>query len=226
MRLKLPKVHRPDRPYKKCQVGIDLPAAFIADLKSIDTHLYPVWHQYKVLWDSPVTNEYSQGREIHYAYGHLNFGFVPKDRKGAPVEEGAWHIWELCPDRGWGHVCKLESIDRSYLQIFLNRLHIQLKWNNKYGKVGMNSYQKYLDQLDEESREKVMKEREEMMNAIQEENEWLVNAAMQNFKRGKVKPTNPNKSQIISYPGQRNRSRIERPLDDSDRESGLITPGR
>lgn len=224
MKLSLPKIHRPDKPYRKCELGIDLPATFIDDLRAIDTHLYPVWHQYKTLWDSPVTNEYSEGREIHYAYGHLNFGFVPRNKDGAPVEEGAWHIWELCPDRGWGHVCKLESNDTGYLRIFLRRLNAQLKWHEKYGKIGMNSYQKHLDELDEQQREKMMKERQEMMNAIQEENEWFLNAAKQNYLRGKVKPTNPTKSQIISYPGQSNKSRIERPI--TDEEGGLIVPGR
>ena len=45
---------------------------------------------------------------------------------------------------------------------------------------------------------------------------------MENFDRGVVAPTNPEKETIVSYGGQTNRSKIVRPLDDE--EGGLIVP--
>ena len=46
--------------------------------------------------------------------------------------------------------------------------------------------------------------------------------AMENFEHGITAPTNPMKESIISYAGQKNRSRIIRPLDDE--EGGLVLP--
>jgi hypothetical protein len=230
MKVKLPDIHRPRNVwYKRCALGIDLSASFVHNLWSLDENLFPVWHQYEILWDE-ITNQYSEGRIIEYRYGHLNFGFVPKNKDGSPKEDPnsptgtGWHIWELCPDRGWGHVCKLESTDGEYLKLVLNRLYTKTRHDNKYGRVGSQSYQKLLDQLNEEQREREQEELRERMDAINEENAWLAKRAMDNFERGNTKPTNPQHETIISYPGQGNRSRIIRPLQDEDRESGIIIP--
>lgn len=229
-KLKLPEDLRPrDVWYRQCDLGVDLPSSFVDDLKGIDENLFPVWHQYRLLWEQIIQNEYSGSAEdprhtINYEYGHLNFGFVLTDGDGHPIEEGAWHIWELRRPHGWGHICKLETTDGNYLNLFLRRLKLQADWNDRYGRLGANSYQKHLDQLNEEERERHLKERQEMMEAIHQENEWLINRAADNFRRGKTAPTNPMKETITSYSGQGNRSRIIRPLDDSDRESGIILP--
>jgi hypothetical protein len=39
---------------------------------------------------------------------------------------------------------------------------------------------------------------------------------MDNFKSGKVAPTNPKIEKICSYAGQTNKSRTSRPLEDAD----------
>lgn len=229
MIVKLPTQMRPDTWYRPCAAGVDLPREFIDNLKQIHPHLYPVWHQYRMLWETIIQNDYYGEEEdprhqINYQYGHLNFGFVLMDSGDKPLEDGSWHIWEFKPDHGWGHVCKIEARDPKYLRLFLHRLKLQADWNDRYGRLGSNSYQKYLDQLDSEQREKHMKEKEELMTAVQDENNWLLDTVKENLGRGIYKPTDPKVETITSYPGQKNRSRIIRSLRDDDKQSGLYLP--
>jgi len=55
-----------------------------------------------------------------------------------------------------------------------------------------------------------------MFDAVQDENKWLMRNAMENMERNVTAPTNPTVGQIISYPGQKNRGTMERPLEDED----------
>lgn len=222
--LNLPKRFRPEAPgYRRCSYGIDLPRDFCDNLQQIDNGLYPVFHAYRLLWDD-IINDVPGGLEdpryvINYDHGHLNFGFVLKQKDGTPAEDGSWHVWRLCEPHGWAHIVQLKSREGAYLQLVLKRLKLQADWTNKYG---FRSYQRLLEEGDEAERIKAMSDREELMNAIQHENEWLLHRAADNFERGKTAPTRPKKDVITSYAGQKNRSKITR--DITDREGGLILP--
>ena len=221
--LHLPKQFRPDRPYRRCALGIDLPRAFIEDLQSIDPDLYPVFHKYRVLWDNLI-NLYDGEMEdpryvVNYDYGEMNFGFVLTDGEGKPLEDGSWHIWRWCHPHGVAHIIKLESREPEYLRLFLKRLFIQSQWTNKYG---FRAYNRLLDQVREEDRTQLMKDRQALFDATNEENKWLIKRAIDNAASGHIDPTNPQVEQVISYPGQTNKSRIIRPMDDT--EGGLYVP--
>lgn len=221
--VKLPKDCRPDYRYRQCALGVDLPASFVHELQGLDPHLYPVWHGYRMLWDS-VINAYAGELEdpryqINRAYGELNFGYVLTNGKGMPTPDGTWHVWRLCRPHGWAHVINIDSTDPGYLNILLKRLWLQTRWNDKYGFTG---YSKYLQTLDEEARERAQSERQDMMNEIGKANSAMMNRAAQNLASGKTAPTNVTKDIITSYSGQGNRSRIVRPATDT--EGGLILP--
>jgi len=221
--LRLPQKYRPDFPYRKCALGIDLPSEFYDELRRIDKDLYPVHHPYRVLWDSIINSDAGELEDpryqINYNYSELNFGFVLTDSDGRPIEDGSWHVWRLCDPYGWAHVIKLESREPEYLRLVVDRLYLQACWTNRYGFL---SYNRLLDSVDVEHRKKLQDDRQELFEATQDENSWLMNKAMDNFARGDTAPTNPTKDSIVSYPGQVNRSRIVRPLDDE--EGGLIVP--
>jgi NADH:ubiquinone oxidoreductase subunit E len=59
-------------------------------------------------------------------------------------------------------------------------------------------------------------DKQEMFAAVQDENAWLTKNAMDNMAKGITAPTNPMKRTITSYPGQKNRGTLERPLRDED----------
>jgi hypothetical protein len=190
---------------------------------------------YKLLWDTIINEDEGPLEDPRYMinknHGHMNFGFVLTNPDGSPaIEEtqvekmtgegkkGAWHIWRLCEPHGWAHIIKLESTDPYYLDKVLNRLHLQAEYTNKYG---FHSYNRLLESLEEEEREQLQKDKEEVFNATQDENAWLMHKAKENFKSGKTAPTNPKKEVIFSASGISNRSKIVRPL--SDEEGGIIT---
>jgi hypothetical protein len=200
-----------------------LPREFIEELQSIDAGLYPVFHRYKVLWDN-IINEYAGELEdpryvVNYDYSEMNFGFVLTDGEGRPLEDGTWHIWRWCYPHGVGHIVSLESREPEYLKLIVKRLYIQAQWTNKYG---FRSYNRLLDTVAEEHRTQLQKDRQSLFEATQEENVWLMNRAIQEAASGRIQPTNPTKDSIISYPGQKSRSRIITPLD--DKEGGLYIP--
>jgi len=221
--LHLPKKFRPDRPYRRCALGIDLPREFIEDIQSIDPDLYPVFHPYRVLWDIIINEDSGELEDprytVNHEYGEMNFGFVLTDGTGKPLEDGSWHIWRWCYPHGVAHIIKLESLEPDYLRLVVKRLFIQAQWTNKYG---FRSYNRLLDKVREEDRTQLMKDRQALFDATQEENRWLMKRAIDNAASGNINPTNPTKDSIISYPGQSNRSRIVRPLD--DKEGGLYIP--
>ena len=59
---------------------------------------------------------------------------------------------------------------------------------------------------------------------VMAENKTIMNKIKENYSMGKIAATNPQVETINSYAGQSNRSRIIRPLDDADKQSGLILP--
>jgi hypothetical protein len=202
---------------------VDLPAEFIHELQGIDEHFYPVWHPHQMLWDS-IINEYSGNLEdprfeIHYKHSELNFGFVLTDGSGAPLPDGEWHIWRLCRPHGWAHIIKVESKERSYCNLLAKRLWLQAQYNDRYGHTG---YSRMLEEMQLADRQKAQDDKQDLMNEIQKTNSSMLNRVAQNFESGRTKPTNPTKEIITSYPGQTNKSKIIRPLD--DKEGGLILP--
>ena len=174
------------------------------------------------MWDD-IINEYVGSMEdprftIHYEHGCENWGFVLTDGDGAPIPEGSWHIWRLC-EPGWAHIMKIEDKHDYYLKLLIRRLDLQARWSDKYGAKSWNRKQA-VDA--DEIKERKQAQHQELFDAVQDENSWLMKKAMENFERGHSAPTNPTKDSIISYPNQTNRSRIVRPLDDT--EGGLIIP--
>jgi hypothetical protein len=144
-----------------------------------------------------------------------------RNSDGSPRVDESWHVWRHCWPYGWAHVVKVESKEPEYLALLTRRLYLQANVQEKYGD---KEYRKRLEEANEEEQEKEQKKTQELFDAVQDENAWLLKAAMENFASGKVAPTNPTKDSIISYPGQENRSRIVRPLEDE--EGGLIIPGK
>lgn len=216
--MRLPSTFRPrNSSYREFKAGIDLPSWFVDDLKSIDSKLYIVWHPYKVIWDS-VMNQYEgllvdPRFTIHREYGEENWGFVTTNGRGAPLPDRSWHIWRLCEPHGWAHVLQIESKESGYLSLLARRLHLQGRFRDRYGDIAWN---KKVRADQEQAQVDALAAKQELFDAVQDENKWLMRRAMENFERGIVKPTNPQKEIISSYAGQKNRSRIIRPLDDED----------
>lgn len=224
MNVNLPTTLRPrSTSYKRFTPGLDLPAWFYSNIKGIDDKLHFVYHPYRVMWDD-VINLYSGSLSdprnyIHQEFGWENWGFVLTDNLGAPIPDAAWHIWRLADPYGWTHVIKVESKDPDYLTLLTDRLHLQAVYKNKSAKAWRDK----VLQDQEDQQEKDFKKQEEKFNGVRDENSWLTKKAMENMERGHINPTNPQHESIVSYPGQQNRSRIIRPLE--DREGGIILAG-
>ena len=223
--LKLPKEHRPTGVYyRKCALGVDLPASFLYDLRGLDEHLYPVWHRHKLLWDNIINADSGAIEDPRYQieskYGELNFGFVLTDGDGRPRDDGHWHIWRLCRGYGWAHIVKLESHDDTvYLNLVVRSLYLQDKYNRKYRFRG---YSKYLEELDIERRHKMIEESRALQDDIMKNNSHIMGRVMDNFSRNITAPTRPQKDIIVSGAGISKRSKITREV--TDREGGLILP--
>jgi hypothetical protein len=224
MHIELPEKGRPRGVrYRKCELGVDLPATFMSRLKSIDPHFYPVFHPYRVLWDS-IINEYSgplddPRYQIKREYCELNFGFVLTNGQGEPSPDGTWHIWRWCePASGWAHIINIDSRDPEYLNFLVERIWLQAQYNDQFGR----GYQRKLEEADLERRDKLMADRDDMMREISKANSGMLGRAAENFGRGITQATNPTKEIITSFSGQSNKSKIVRPI--TDREGGLILP--
>jgi len=221
----LPTIFRPGGARKEFTPGLDLPSWFHDSLKLIDKNLYIVYHPHRLMWDSIInqtTGELEDPRFcIHHEHGEEQWGFVLTDANGSPIPENAWHIWRLCVPHGWAHVVKIEDHHGKYLRLLVNRLHLQASYSDKYG---ASQYNRLLDQQTQEERKKEQDDKHDLFNATNEENDWLLKRAMENFESGHVAPTNPTTESIISYPGQINRSKIVRPM--TDEEGGLYIPDR
>jgi len=220
-----PKRHRPnsDR-LKKIQPGIDVPCKFLDELKSIDENLYFVWHPYKVIYES-LMNQYTgplgddQRFSIHEEYGEEVWGYpTMASRYDGPQAECKWHLWYL-HEHGYYHVSILEDTDLRYLDVLARRLYLQSVISDKYGKLAWNKMQR-------EEQERYTKAKqdasEDLYNQVQKENSWLTQKAMDNFSSGKTAPVNPTKDIITSFSNQKNKSRIVRPITDT--EGGLYLP--
>lgn len=203
-----------------CVPGIDLPAWFIHEIKGIDDKLEFIWHQYVTMYDD-VMNSYSGTYEdsrhnIHNELGQELWGYPIGNLHGAPVPDLHWHIWRYAWPHGYTHVVKLESKESGYLGILLSRLHLQAH------ATSARHYQRLKAEEDEKQRLKSQKDIQDYKRDVDRENAPFYKKAMDNALSGHLNPTNPTKDQIISFPGQKNRSRIIRPLDDT--EGGLIIP--
>ncbi len=216
--MKLPSTLRPSNSeYKECMPGKDLPSWFMDDLKSIDEKLYIVFHPFAMIWDD-LMNQYEGELEdprfsIHREYGEEVWGFVTTNGCGEPTPECAWHVWRLAEPHGWAHIVRIESKDGEYLKLMINRLHTQAQFRDRYGDIAWNRNTR---SETEEAQVRAQDVHQEMFEAVQEENAWLTRAARDNMSRGVTAPTNPQKETIISYAGQKNRSRLVRPLRDED----------
>lgn len=220
----LPQRFRPRTSrYRKLETGLDFPAFFIDGLKSIDPTFHLVWHPYRVIWDN-IINEYSGGLEeprytINEDYNELTFGFVLTDGKSNPIPENKWHVWKLNDPFGWSHIAPVESTHGAYLNLLLKTLYLKHCFIQNYG---FKNLSRIAEALDQEKREKMLKDNDEIFKSWQDENSWLVKKAMDNFEYGRTAPTNPTKDTIISAPGVKHRSRIITPLGD---EAGGIYTG-
>lgn len=228
MRLKLPECGLPiGVRYKQCELGVDLSSQFIHDLRSLDEYLYPIWHPYRILWDDLV-NDY-QGELMDPRYdigvnssrcGELVMGHILTNGQDIPTPDGNWHLWRWSePARSWAHVIAIESSDPTYQRLLVKRLWLQATYNDKYGNYG---YQKMMEQADLDQREKIQNEKSDLMNEIGKANSGMMARVRDNFEHGRTKPTCPTKESIMSAPGLSNKSRMSRPL--SDTEGGLVLP--
>jgi hypothetical protein len=187
------------------------------DLKSIDEKLYIVFHPFATIWDD-MMNQYEGELEdprfsIHREHGEEVWGFVTTDGDGAPIPEGAWHLWRLCEPHGWAHVVRVEDKSEEYLRLMINRLHIQSRFRDRYGDIAWNRNTRTED---EEAQIKAQDAKQEMFEAVQEENSWLTRNARDNMARGKTAPTNPTIEKVMSFPGQKKHTATSRPLEDVD----------
>jgi hypothetical protein len=183
-----------------------------------------VFHQYKVLYESVVTNDYAgeldnPRYEINRQHGYLNFGFVLTDGKGTPSPDGHWHVWRLCRPHGWAHVFDIQTKDQVYLNRFLRLLWLQGQYNDKFKTRG---YSRMLEELDIEKRKKLQDEEQEMFGEIQNANSELMSRAKQNMMSGIMNKPAPQKEIIMSSSGLSKRGKIVR--DATDREGGIIIP--
>jgi hypothetical protein len=186
----------------------------------MDNQLEIVWHQFKTLYDD-LMNTYSGSFEdsrhnIHQELGTELWGYPLCNREGAPDSDGSWHVWRLAWPHGYTHVVKIESTQDSYLNILLERLHLQATAPSP------KAYQKKKAAEEQERRFGAQKNVQQYKRDVDAENAPFFKKAMDNALSGRLNPTNPTKDAIYSYKGQKNRSRIVRPLDDS--EGGLVIP--
>jgi len=211
--------------FRSVSPGLDFPCGFLDDLKAIYDKLYLVFHPYRVEFQTIMNQYVGDENDPRFCIGNFEseevWGWVLKNPDNSPIVENCWHIWELTDAPGWGHVCKIQSRDPKYLGLLAKRLYLQNLVSLKYGR---RTYMKGLQESQDKLQDKEKEDLKDLSNAVMEENAWLVNSAMDNLARGVVNPTNPTKDSIISYAGQSNKSRISRPL--SDTEGGLVLPDR
>jgi hypothetical protein len=216
--MKLPNTLRPcNSQIRECQKGIDLPSWFFDDLKAIDNKLYIVWHPFRQMWEN-LMNQYEGELEdprftIHREHGKEVWGFVMTNGSGEPLPEQAWHVWRLCEPHGWAHIVRIDSKAEGYLKLLTHRLHVQAQFRDKYGDIAWN---RHIDKEQTLAQQAKQDAQQEVFEAVQDENKWLMKNAMDNMARGKTAPTNPTVEKIISYGGQKNHTATSRPLDDAD----------
>lgn len=225
---KLPRELRSGAYTRPLKIGLDVPGWFIDDLRAIDSNLYLVWHPYKVLYDDVMTQyeglsedpRFTISPQPQYGCDEI-WGFVLTDGQERPLPDNRWHVWRLSRDRGWSHIVQLEDVSSSYLTFFLERLSLQSRIQDKYGTRAWSRFQWEEEMLRQERAE--LDEHEDFRSSL-EENRSLMREVLDNWRSGYTAPTNPQKDVIMSYSGQRNRSKISRPI--TDEEGGLVVPAR
>lgn len=201
---------------KKLVPGVDLPSWFIHDMKALDNKFHFVYHKYNLMWDDLMN--YHTGLadhprfNIHEEFGAECWGWPLTDNEGNPVPEHKWHVWRRVEDVGYYHVIDVASSHGEHLLKILKTLHLQALLRDR-GRAAYVEAMKQEQQEEEIKKEILAKEKWEY---IQDVNAPLIRKVKENFESGNVRPTNPTKESIMSYPHQKNRSRIIRPLDDSD----------
>lgn len=219
--MRLPNQWRPEGlAYRELKPGLDLPAWFIDDIRSVDPNLYFVWHPYRIMTYEDIMNQYSGSIEDpRFTIGDQGWGFVLTGPNKEPLPEERWHCWRLC-ETGWAHIFDVKYKIPSYLKQLRDRLHLQKTLTDK---GGAKAYIKYLreerDRLDEQDQA----DETQLFGDVQDENSWLMKKAMSNFERGVTDPTRPQKDVIVSGPWSK-RSKITR--DITDEEGGLILPDK
>ncbi len=228
MKLRLPEKGLPvGMPYKVCEVGVDLSAQFLYDLRSLDDQLYVIWHPYQILWDDMV-NDYQGALEdprYHIGVnsaraGELVMGHILTNGQDIPTSDGNWHVWRWCePASSWAHVIAIESKDPGYQRLLVKRLWLQASYNDKFGARG---YQRLMEQADAAEREKMQADKADLMNEISKANQSMMSRVRDNFESGRTEPTRPMKETIISGAGLTSRRKMVRPA--TDEEGGIILP--
>lgn len=226
MIIKIPNEFRQGGRLRLCDSGLDLPASFLDNVRAIDKHIYPVFHPIRVIWDNLINQYTGYLDDPRFTIGSPPgfseeiWGFPLTNSKKEPITEGKWHLWRLCHSAGgWAHIVKLESTDGDYLQLFLNRLYLQAQYRDRYGNKAWNAKM----QKDQESKiEADRNDNEQKFADIQKENRGLIKVAMENYEMGRIAPTNQTTEIIRSYAGQKNHTKIVRPM--TDKEGGLFTP--
>lgn len=207
----------------------DLPVFFLDGLRSIDKDLCVFFHPFDVIYDD-VMNYYTGSLEdprfnIHRAGSHLGdiniFGWILETKKGIPKSDNTYHIWRYSSAAcGYNHILKIEDRNNiPYLQLILKRLLKQARFSDKYGS---RRWGRVLEEEREEQRQDEQKSKADLFSDVQKENRWLLSKAAENLASGKIQPTSPTKEIITSYPGQKNRTKIVRPI--TDEEGGLVVP--
>lgn len=222
MKIRIPKEFRQGGPLRKVNPGLDLPCSFLDNIRAIDPKIYPIFHPYRVNWDD-TQNQYTGDLEdpryhIGYYPGFSEelWGWPLKDRFDNPIPEPAWHLWRLS-QVGWHHIIRIESTESKYLHILVERLHLQALYRDRYGNKAWN---KKMKEDEEAQKEKEASQRADELNEINKANRGLITSAREELERGNFAPTNPTKEIITSYSGQKNHTKIIRPL--TDEEGGLI----
>ena len=221
MKINLPKDFLPSNfRYKKLDTGLDLPAWFYDEIKSVDRNLHFVWHKYRLQYDDLMNNYYGSLEDPRWVINDEGWGWVLTDNMKVPIPENKWHIWSLAKDYGWCHVSNIASTEPEHLYRIVTRLGKEKAYKAMYGALEWN----HRLRKDEEEREaKAQDAKDQQFQDIQKENSWLTRKAMENLDRGITAPSRPTKDIISSYSGQTNRSKITRPI--TDKEGGLIGLG-
>jgi len=221
-----PRILRPEHTrLRKVQPGLDLPCWFLDSIKGIDSNLYFVFQKYKTMYEH-IMNQYEGEIEdprftIHGTDAREEiWGYPVKQATSEdPVLEPKWHLYRLCWPHGWAHVTVVEIVEENYLKALVKRLRLQATISDRY------SPKEYV-KMSMEERQKVQEARQssadDLFDAVQEENKWLMRSAMDEMGRGNTAPTRPEKDVIMSGPWGGNRSKITRPI--TDREGGLVLP--